>query len=325
MTRRGAGKVIAALGASALFPRDARPQAAAEKDGGPKAGVTQAPRSSPLICAFSQNLIKVEYSQLGTIAQQLGYDGVDLTVMDGGHVNPHITNVDLVRAIESVRGAGLEVPMITTTITSTNDQTAYPILAITGHTQVHLYRTGFWPYAVGQNAPIDIPRRLSQVRADLTNLLALGRNYQMVAMFPNHAGSYVGEALWDVQAIINDMDPQWLGYYFDPSQATAEGGVAGWEVALRLALPRLKAVAVQDFVWTKTGDTWTMQMCPLGEGMVDWQSFFRILAAARFTAPISIHQEYKPKDELTAMTKDLEFVRKQVKQAWGPTAPGPAN
>ena len=321
VTRRDA---IAALGASAMLAREARPQAAAEKDGGPKAGVAQVPRATPMICAFSQNLIKVPYPELGTIAQQIGYDGVDLTVMDGGHVNPHITNVDLVRAIESVRGPGLEVPMITTTLTTINEQTAYPILAITGHTQVHLYRLGFWPYAAGQNAgqnpAFDIPRRLAQVRNDLGGLLSLGRNYQMTAMFPNRAGGYVGEALWDAQGIIGDMDPQWIGYYFDPSQATAEGGVSGWEIALRLVLPRLKAVALQDFTWAKAGGgAWKMQMCPLGEGVVDWQAFFRILAEARFTGPVSVHQEYPAPDELAAMTKDLEFVRKQVKQAWGTT------
>jgi sugar phosphate isomerase/epimerase len=304
---------MAALGASALLAREARPQAAAEKDGGPKAGVAQGPRTTPTICAFSQNLIKVPYPELGLIAQQIGYDGVDLTVMDGGHVNPHVTNVDMVRAIESVRGAGLEVPIITTTLTGTTDPTVYGILAITGHTQVHLYRLGFWPYATAPNAAVDIPRRLAQVRTDLTALLALGRSYQMAAAFPNRAGGYVGEALWDAQAIIGDMDPQWIGYYFDPSQATAEGGVSGWEIALRLALPRLKAVALQDFTWAKAGK---MQMCPLGEGVVDWQAFFRILAEARFTGPISVHQEYNVQDELGAMNKDLEFVRKQVKQAW---------
>src|SRR5579863_3707634 len=246
MTRRHA---IAALGASAILARGARPQAAAEKDGGPKAGVVQGPRATPMICAFSQNLIKVPYPELGLIAQQIGYDGVDLTVMDGGHVNPHITNVDLVRAIESVRGAGLEVPMITTTINTVSEQTAYPILAITGHTQVHLYRLGFWPYAAGPNAAPDVPRRLAQVRNDLMALLALGRNYQMAAMFPNRAGGYVGEALWDAHTIIGDMDPQWIGYYFDPSQVTGDA-----EIALRLALPRLKAVALQDYIWVKAGN-----------------------------------------------------------------------
>jgi len=207
--------------------------------------------------------------------------------------------------------------MISTTITSPNDQTAYPILAITGHTQVHLYRLGFWPWSNRPGAPPDIQRRLAEVRNDLTALLAFGRNYQMAAMFPNRAGSFVGEAIWDAQTIIGDMDPQWIGYYFDPSQAMAEGGVSGWEIALRLALPRLKAVAVQDFTWAKNGTGWKMQMCPMGQGIVDWQSFFQILAAARYTGPISIHREYTAQDEVGAMNKDLEFVRTHVKLAWG--------
>jgi sugar phosphate isomerase/epimerase len=81
---------------------------------------------------------------------------------------------------------------------------------------------------------------------------------------------------------------------------------------------------VQDFTWAKTGNIWKMQMCPLGEGMVDWQAFFHTLAAAHFTGPISIHQEYKPQDELAAMGKDIEFVRTRIKQAWG-TPPPSAN
>ena len=105
MTRRSA---LAAIGASALLASHASPQAAAEKDGGPKAGVAAAPRRTPMVCAYSQNLSKIGYAQLGIIAEQIGYDGVDLTVMEGGHVNPHIANVDLVRAFESVRGAGTE-------------------------------------------------------------------------------------------------------------------------------------------------------------------------------------------------------------------------
>src|SRR6201999_3197098 len=151
------------------------------------------------------------------------------------------------------------------------------------------------------------PRRLAQVRSELTALTAVGKNYQMVAMLPNRAGGYVGEAIWDAQAIIGDMDPQWIGYYYDPSQATAEGGVSGWEIALRLALPRLKAVALQDFTWSKAAAGPKMQLCPMGEGIVDWTAFFRILAEAKFTGPISIHQEYAAQDELGAMKKDLDF------------------
>jgi L-ribulose-5-phosphate 3-epimerase len=135
-------------------------------------------------------------------------------------------------------------------------------------------------------------------------------------MFPNKAGAFVGEAVWDAQLLLGDLDPQLIGYYFDPSQATAEGAVSGWEIGLRLVLPRLKAVAVQDFTWAKSANGMKMQMCPMGEGVVDWSTFFRILAESHFTGPISIHQEYSAQDELAAMKKDLDFVRNHVKQAW---------
>ncbi|HWE53071.1 MAG TPA: TIM barrel protein [Bryobacteraceae bacterium] len=312
MNRREALKSIGALGTSlgsaALLGGGAAllgAQDAVERLGGPKTGAAKMARSTPLVCAYSKNLAKVPYAELGTIAGQIGYDGIDLTVMDGGHVNPHITNVDLVRAIESVRGANLEVPMISTTLTTVNNDTAFPILAITGHTDVHLYRMGFWPWGT-----VNPQQRLAEVRNDLMSLMLAGQRYEMIALLPNHAGGFVGGSVWDAQMLIGNMDPAWIGYYFDPSQ-TQE-----WEPALRMALPRVKAVAVQDFYWEKSGGVWARKMCPMGEGSIDWGLFFRILSQARYTGPLSIHFEYAAQDELGALTKDLEFVRKQVQSNW---------
>jgi L-ribulose-5-phosphate 3-epimerase len=264
-----------------------------------------------MLCGYSQNLAKVPYPQLGEIAAQIGYEGLDLTVMIGGHVDPRITNVDLVRAFEAVRGAGLEVPMISTNITTTADQTCYPVLYLTGHSQVPLFRLGYWQYGA-----LPIRLRLTQVRQELGQILSLAQRCEISAMFPNRAGGFVGQSIWDTQEIISAFDPRSVGYYFDPAEATAEGGLGGWEAALRLALPRLRALSLQDFYWKKDGDEWKMQKCPLGEGMVDWEKFFSMVAASRFTGPISIHQEYNPQNAIGAMGKDLEFARGHVDKAW---------
>ena len=307
MTRRTA---LAVLGASASLARTAWPQAPAS----PFAATPPPPAGVPLICIYSQNIAKVDYPEVGSIAQQMGYDGVDLTVREGGHVSPRILNVDLVRAIEAVRGVGLELPMITTSINSAADPSAYPILAITGRTSVHMYRLGQWSYGAG-----DVPRRLAQIRNDLLSLVFLSQRCEMTALVSNRACGNFGQSIWDTHSIINDLDPKWIGYCYDPAQAVAADG-SGWEVGLRLALPRIKAVAIQDFVWTKSGNQWHMEMCPLGEGMVDWTRFFTILAAAKFSGPMTVHYEYHAPDELSAMKKDLDFLRKQVQQYW-PAAP----
>ncbi len=177
----------------------------------PKRGVVKGARSTPLVCAYSKNLAKVGYAQLGMIAGQIGYDGVDLTVMDGGHVNPHITNVDLVRAIESVRGANLEVPMISTTLTSISDGTAYPIIAIAGHADVHYYRLGFWPWGPGTN----LQQRLAEVRNDLTSLVLAGQHYEMTAMLPNHAGTDQDRRFCGRSRLGCANHPRWFGSCVD--------------------------------------------------------------------------------------------------------------
>jgi sugar phosphate isomerase/epimerase len=267
----------------------------------------------PMLCVYSQLLSKIEYPELGSIAKQLGFEGIDLTIRIGGHVDPRLSNVDLVRALESVRGAGLEVPMITTALTSPYDPTAVPVLALAGRTQVGLFRPGYWKYGAAR----DIPARLNEVRRDLAGLVAIGQRFGIAAGFHNEAGDNVGAAVWDIQSVIGGMDPRWAGYCFDPCSATAEGGAGGWEIALRLALPRLKMVAVKDFYWAKVNAKWKMQMCPLGEGMVDWSKFFSMLAQSGFSGPISMHMEYSLPDELSAMSKDLAFLRKQVQAAYG--------
>ena len=115
----------------------------------------------------------------------------------------------------------------------------------------------------------------------------------MVAGFHNHSGNYVGEAVWDGRAVIDGLDPNWIGYYFDPCHATAEGGEAGWNIAMRMALPRIKMVALKDFYWEKVNGKWSMRMCPIGEGMVNWREVFALLASAHFAGPLSLHLEYE--------------------------------
>jgi hypothetical protein len=268
-------------------------------------------RTAPLICVYSGNLAKVPYAMLGDIAGQIGYEGVDLTVFPGGHVNPFIANVDMVRAVEAVRGSNLEVPMISTELTSMNNATAYAVLALAYQGAVKMFRTGYWPLA----APNLLQQRLVETRRDIAGLVMLGRRCKMEAMIPNRAGAWVGHSVSEAQSLIGDMDPRWTGFYLDIAAALADAGVDGWPAAMKAALPRAKAIAISDFR-PKQGNADAVEPCPLGQGTVDWDKAFGMLAEAHFTGPISIHMEYAAKDSPTAARNDLEFVRKHVQQTY---------
>jgi sugar phosphate isomerase/epimerase len=271
------------------------------------------PRHRPMLCLFSKYLQKLEYVEIGAIIKQLGFEGCDLTVRPGGHVEPDKVQVDMLRAIESLRGDGVEVGMLTTDITSPQPFASRAIVAIAGRAGVGYFKPGYWSYG-----PVDnIEQRLAEVRAQAAGVVMLGRAYGMAVGFHNESGDHVGAVVWDTWAMINGLESRWAGYYFDPCHATAEGGVAGWNIALRLALPRLKMLAVKDFYWEKTDGKWSMRMCPLGQGMVDWPKVISMLAAAKFTGPISLHCEYQPSDMLGALATDLAYLKKLIKASYG--------
>jgi len=271
----------------------------------------QAKPPVPQLCIFSKHLPNLNYEQLGKTTRELGFDGVDLTVRAKGHVLPERAAEDLPRAVETVRAYGVAVPMITTELLSAANPTARPIISAAGRLKVPYLKPGY--YRWGKEDPV---QRLAEVRRDLETLVELGKQHGVQVGFHNHSGDYVGMAVWDTREIIRDLDPRWVGYYFDPGHAVVEGGSMGWQVALKLVAPRLKMVALKDFYWDKQKAGWRVRWCPMGQGMVDWPRVFAAFAAARFTGPMSLHVEYDPKDELAAIAQDLAFIQKQVKAAY---------
>jgi sugar phosphate isomerase/epimerase len=264
--------------------------------------------SEPVFCFFSKHLPELKYDELGRTLKDAGFDGVDLTVRKGGHVLPERVREDLPRAIEAIQSHGIRVPMITTELTSSSDPAARPILETAGRLGVPFFKLGYWPYKT------DVVASLQNAGTALRGLVAMAKEYGIVAGFHNHPRN-VGLAFWDTYEIMQDLDPKWVGYYYDANNATEEGAIKGWEVGLRLACARLKMAACKDFYWEKSVGQSRPVECSLGEGVVNWPVVFKAFAAAKFNGPISIHQEYKAPDRIAAAHNDLQFARKQLATA----------
>ena len=295
MNRRTA---IGALGGAALAAR---------------AALSQKPGRTPLLCVYSGNLSKIPYSELADIVRQMGYDGVDLTVMKGGHVDPSVYMVHLDRAFQTFHDAGLDLPMVTTSFTSASQPFAYQIFYVSAAFGAKFCRLGTWP---PPPAPDDAGQNAMQavtLRGVLAQFAATGRQCRIMPLLANHAGSFPGRSIPETEELISGMVPGAFGYCFDPAQAVIEGKTAdAWEPALRTALPRLGALALSDVTLEKAG----ARLCALGEGVIDWKKFFSILAAARFNGPVSLHMEYETRNDVNSMTKDLAFARARVDEAW---------
>jgi sugar phosphate isomerase/epimerase len=265
----------------------------------------------------------MDWRRLAQAAKRAGFGGIDLTVRPGGHVRPELAAEDLAKAVATIREEGLEVPMITTALTSAADPTARPILTTAARLSIPFFKPGYYQYRM-----INVRRELEEAGAQFRGLVELGKLCGIQAGYHNHE-EYVGAPVWDMASVIDTLDPKWAGFYFDPRHAVAEGGVGGWKIATNLVIPRLKMVAVKDFRWEKTEKGWTDKNCPLGEGMVDWMYFFNALAASDFQGPISLHLEYEVRGDTTAareentlaaLKHDLEFLKAHLREAYGALA-----
>ncbi len=261
-----------------------------------------------------------DWSKLAQAARSMGFDGLDLTVRPGGHVAPERVAEDLPRAASAIHDAGLELPMITTALSSSADPTARPILATAAKLGARYVKAGYYYY---QHK--DVRKELENAGKEFRGLAALAGQYGLQLGYHIHS-EFVGAAVWDAAQFIEPLDPKVAGYYLDCSHVTAEGGVGAWRSAVHLAAPRLKMVSIKDFYWKTTSKGWEYAFCPLGQGRVDLKYFFGVLAQANFQGPISLHIEYEPAGEtveekqantLVNSERDLAVLKAQLKAAYG--------
>ena len=277
------------------------------------------------VAIFSKHLQFLRDEALASGAAEIGFDGIDLAVRKGGHVEPERVRQDLPKLVAAIRSHGLEVPMLTTDIADADSPHAEDILKAMSELGIHHYRWGSFRY---DDRPI--AKQLEDLKPRVAKLAALNSRYQAGAMYHTHSGiGLVGASIWDLYLVLKDFDPQAVGVNYDIGHATIEGGFGGWINSLRITGPHLRGVAVKDFLWEKDQRGWKANFKPLGTGMVHFPQFFSMLAAAHFSGPLQLHFEYPlggadggktsltiPKEEVfSAMKRDLQQLRSYLKDA----------
>jgi len=274
--------------------------------------------AKPVVCLFSKHLGWInDYDQLAERTVSLGFTGTDLTVRPGGHVLPERVEEDLPKAFESLKKAGAPIAMITTRIDDARAPATRKILKTASALGIRRYRRDGEKWA-GSHDPI---KRIGELQGHIHELALLNKEYGLFAGMHNHSGFDLGAMPWEVYELVKAQDPRWMGSNFDVAHATIEGGLGGWRSGFRLlaSASRIQMLALKDFAWTKTGRLkWEPEFCPLGQGMVDFKTFFAYLKEISFAGPISMHFEYgkhnrpQPSDEpelFGDIKRDLALLR----------------
>lgn len=277
------------------------------------------PQPAPLkVAIFSKHLQFLSGEALAKTAAGLGFDGVDLTVRKGGHVEPSRVATDLPPLVGLLRRQNLEVPMLTTDIVDTGTPYAEDILRCMNELSIHRYRWGGFEYS--GDAPLST--QLDALKPRIAKLAGLNARYGVTAMYHTHSGfNLVGAPIWDLHELLSSFDPNAVSINYDVGHATVEGGFGGWIDSFRIARPYLRGVAVKDFLWTRNNDgEWRPEWHPLGQGMVDFPKFFSLLASAQFSGPLQLHFEYplegaeEGSQSVSNSTRVFDAMRRDLRQ-----------
>ena len=211
------------------------------------------------VAVFSKHLQFLQGEELARATAEIGFDGIDLSVRAGGHVDPARVAQDLPPLIKIIRAHGLEVPMVTTGIEDAETPHAESVLRTISELGIHHYRWGGFKY---DPAGPPLGEQLTALKPRVAKLAALNAKYKTGAMFHTHSGiNLVGAPIWDLYILLKDFDPQAVGVNYDIGHATIEGGFGGWYADRNW---RIDPVALSQKTHLQNGD-WIEFFSALGE------------------------------------------------------------
>ena len=273
---------------------------------------------------FTKCLQFLSYDEIAEVLAEQGFDGADLTVRPNGQVLPENVTTDLPKALKALRKAGVDSNMIVTEINNPDDPVSNNILKTMADLGIGYYRMGYFNFDPKKS----IPQNLDEHKKTFEKLEKLNRKYGVHGDYQNHSGTRVGGPVWDLYHLLKDRDPEFIGVQYDVRHATVEGGVS-WPLGMKLLAPWIRTTDIKDFVWVKDeAGKWRIKNVPLGEGMVDFNTYFELYKSFNIEAPVSIHFEYDlggaehgQKDPTMSLDeiklwlkKDLTFLKNQFAQ-----------
>ncbi len=273
---------------------------------------------------FSKHLQFLDLKKAGQIAAELGFDGLDLTVRPGGHVLPRNVKNDLPIAIKDINESGCTCEMITTAVSDAENPLDIDTIKTAATQGVKYYRSNWFKF----KDDLSLEDALDYYQKKVRQLGRLNKTYHIVGCYQNHSGINVGSSIWEVKKILETVDPHYFGVQYDIRHAVAEGGNS-WPNGVRLLKDQIKTIVLKDFKWGKVNGRWQIINVPIGEGMVDFRSFFKLLKSYGLQPPVSLHLEYpiggaeKGRSQITvdqnvvfdAMKKDLTTIQQLWKEA----------
>jgi sugar phosphate isomerase/epimerase len=257
--------------------------------------------------------------KVGEACRAAGFAAVDLTVRNGGHVNPLNVATHLPPMLNGIRSTGALCDHIGVNFAPPAalgkpewiaSQFVHEILSVASAHGIKRYR---FNNAGGVSFPNntfgdEMEQLLDNVRVNHNRLAEINAKYGVGGVAHTH-GSNIGATVDPYVHSMRDIDPDLIGINLAIGHvATAAPGTA-WQIATRRAMPYIKCVAPEDIRATinpTTGALGISRAQPpgptgTGNGVINWTTFYSILRLGGYSGAAESQVEYTIPD-LTGLT-----------------------
>jgi L-ribulose-5-phosphate 3-epimerase len=261
---------------------------------------------------FSKPIDSYDFGFMCECLVKSGIAGFDLTVRPGGKVEPGAIETALPKLVELASKFNLVADMMVTGILSADDPFTERVLKTASAAGIKYYRLGWFDY----DLKMGVWESLQKYRAVISRITEVNKKYKIHGGYQNHIGTRVGGPVWDLHELLRDLPPEFIGSQYDVRHAMVEGA-STWILGMRLIAGHIRTLAIKDFTWEKVKGKLQAVTVPLGEGMVDWDLYFKTVKELNIAAPLTLHIEYPllgTGEDKLALTQQQEIIVRKLKK-----------
>ncbi len=286
------------------------------------AQATAAETPEPTFVAFTESFQSWPIPEVCRKFEEIGLDGLDLTVRPGGHIEPEDAAKKLPEAVRAATDAGLRIAMLSTAITESDPQ-AEELVATAGALGIDRIKLGYYRYSAFGN----LAREIDAAKTKLAGVAKMAARHGVLPCVHIHSGDTIPSGGALAYLLLKEFSPREMGAYVDPMHMTVEGGNDGWRQGLDLLAPWIAISSLKNCVWKATdrdkfgAQQWAFKKCPLADGIARIPDYVARLREVGYSGLFTLHSEYSDGNSWKVLSAgecleqtrlDLEFAKKLI-------------
>lgn len=227
--------------------------------------------------------LKYTPEQMAQTLDEIGLD-LELTLRKNGHITPEKAPDELPPMAAALAKKNRRILWVALDTVRPDEPHWEKAIRTAKQLGVPQYRHRGFQYQPGK----PLKAQIASFNSMAKEFAAANKEIGIQAVYQLHSGPrHAGSAAWDLDLILDGIDPKLFGVAMDTRHVMVEQGLA-WPTAIQLLAPRIVALCVKSFKWD--GDA--VVDVPLGQGRVKKTIIDQVVAAHGGPLPICIHIEY---------------------------------